>query len=97
MNDTIYLVFSKEGVSALRKTIPQLKAGEYATRIDIHVDDKYFKRIIPIAKMELDDKFLIEPKIELEPVEEVTENLDEQREVHDLNTNGQIVREEINA
>jgi len=69
MKDTIYLVFNRDGISAMRKTLPQLRAGEYAPRLDVNVDDKYFKRIIPIAKMELDDKFLIEPKIELEPIE----------------------------
>lgn len=68
MKDTIFLIFNKDGIVGMRKTIPPLKAGEYATRLDVLVDDKYFKRIIPIAKMELDDKFLIEPKIELEPV-----------------------------
>lgn len=69
MKDTVYLIFNKEGISAMRKSLPHLKAGEYATRLDVKVDDKYFKRIIPIASMELDDKFLIEPKIELEPME----------------------------
>ena len=70
MKDTIYLTFDRHGVkTSLRKTPPQLRAGEYACRIDVTVDDKYFKRIIPIAKMELDDKFIIEPKIELEPQE----------------------------
>lgn len=69
MKDTVYLIFDKEGVKAMRKTLPPLKAGEYATRLDVVVDDKYFKRIIPIAKMELDDKFLIEPRMELIPIE----------------------------
>ena len=69
MKDAIYLVFDRYGVKSMRKSVPPLKAGEYATRIDIVVDDKYFKRIIPIAKMELDDKFLIEPKMTLEPME----------------------------
>jgi hypothetical protein len=69
MKDTIYVVFDRYGAKSMRKTVPPLKAGEYATRIDLTVDDKYFKRIIPIAKMELDDSFLIEPKIELEPQE----------------------------
>jgi hypothetical protein len=69
MKDSIYLIFSKEGIVAMRKTLPELKSGQYATRIDVLVDDKYFKRIIPIAKMELDDKFLIEPKMVLEPME----------------------------
>ena len=66
MKDSIYLVFDKDGVKSMRKTLPPLRAGEYATRLDLAVDDKYFKRIIPIAKMELDDKFIIEPRLELE-------------------------------
>ena len=66
MNDTIFLIFDRNGVKGARKAAPPLKAGEYACRIDITVDDKYFKRIIPIAKMELDDSYLIEPKVELE-------------------------------
>lgn len=74
MKDTIYLTFDRNGVSgSIRKSPPQLRAGQYAVRIDVKVDDKYFKRIIPIAKMELDDSFLIEPKVELEPQEKPEE------------------------
>ncbi len=69
MKDTIFLIFDKNGITGTRKTIPPLKAGEYSTRIDVTVDDKYFKRIIPIAKMEIDDGALIEPKMILENVE----------------------------
>lgn len=69
MKDTIYLIFDKNGIMGMRKTLPELRAGQYATRLDVSVDDKYFKRIVPIAKMELDDKFLIEPKMVLEPME----------------------------
>jgi len=68
MKDTFYLTFDRNGVkSSLRKSPPPLRAGEYACRIDISVDDKYFKRVIPIAKMELDGDYVIEPKVELEP------------------------------
>ena len=80
MNDTIFLIFDKHGIKGTRKTIPPLKAGEYATRIDVTVDDKYFKRIIPIAKMEIDDDFLIEPKMVLENVENPEENPEEPEE-----------------
>ena len=68
MKDKVYLVFNKHGVGKMTKNPPPLRAGEYAVRIDVTVDDKYFRRIIPIAKMELDEEFLIEPKIQLEPV-----------------------------
>jgi len=67
MKDSIYLTLDKHKVKSMTKNPPNLRGGEYSVRIDITVDDKYFKRIIPIAKMELDDKFLIEPKVELEP------------------------------
>lgn len=76
MKDTVYIIFDKNGVRGFRKTIPQLRQGEYATRLDVMVDDKYFKRIIPVAKMELDDKFLIEPKMVLEPIEKPEENIE---------------------
>ena len=69
MKDSIFLVFDSAGVRKMVKSVPSLYAGQYACRLDVQVDDKYFKRIIPIAKMELDDKFLIEPKIVLEPAE----------------------------
>ena len=70
MESTIYLTFDRNGVkNTLRKSPPALRAGEYACRLDITVDDKYFKRIIPIAKMELDDSHLIEPVVEIEPQE----------------------------
>lgn len=72
MKDSVYITFDRNGVKGtLRKSPPDLRAGEYACRVDITVDDKYFRRIIPIAKMELDDKFIIEPKVELEPQEKV--------------------------
>jgi hypothetical protein len=71
MNDSIYLIFDKQGIVGMRKSIPNLSAGQYACRLDIIIDDKYFKRIIPIAAMELDDKFLIEPKIQIEPIEKL--------------------------
>ena len=74
MNDTIYLIFDRTGIKGTRKTLPPLKAGEYATRIDVTVDDKYFKRIIPIAKMEIDDAALIEPKMILETIDKPEEN-----------------------
>lgn len=76
MKDIIYLTFDKLGVKSMRKTLPSLRAGEYAVRLDIGVSDKYFKRIIPIAKMELDDEYIIEPKVELEPTIEPKEILD---------------------
>ena len=77
MKDSIYITFDRSGVKGtLRKTPPTLRAGEYACRIDVTVDDKYFKRIIPIAKMELDDKFLIEPKVELEPQDVPEEHIE---------------------
>lgn len=85
MKDSIYLIFDKFGVNAMRKTLPELKAGQYATRLDVLVDDKYFKRIVPVAKMELDDKFLIEPKMVLEPMEK-PEDMPEGEEVKDAPT-----------
>ena len=74
MNDKIFLIFDKDGIKGMRKTLPPLRAGEYACRLDVSVDDKYFKRIIPIAKMELDDNYLIEPKLELEPIPKEDKN-----------------------
>lgn len=85
MKDTIYITFDARGVKgSVRKTPPMLRAGEYGCRLDVTVDDKYFERIIPVAKLELDDKFLIEPKIELEPreIENDAEEDNEGREVH---------------
>lgn len=81
MKDSIYLIFDKNGVRKLTKSLPALRAGEYATRLDVMVDDKYFKRIIPIAKMEIDEKYLIEPKVELEPALEPEEVKEETEEV----------------
>ena len=69
MNDSIYITFDKNGIGTMRKSPPALRAGEYACRLDVTVDDKYFKRIIPVVKMELDGKYLIEPKVEVEPQE----------------------------
>ena len=76
MKDSVYLVFNRGRVVSMKRSPPDLRAGEYATRIDVTVDDKYFRRIIPIAKMELDDKFLIEPRLVLEPQIKPPENQD---------------------
>lgn len=77
MKDEIFLTFNANKIVSMRHSPPPLRAGEYAVKIKLTVEDKYFKRIIPIAYMELDGKQLIEPKIELEaediPEEEVEE------------------------
>lgn len=82
MKDVIYIVFNKYGVRGIRKTLPQLRSGEFATKLVLKVDDKFFKQIVPEATMELDDKFLIEPKIELSP--QPIENVSNQEENDDV-------------
>lgn len=84
MKDSIYITISKNGITGYRKTIPSLRAGEYAVRIDLTVDDKYFKRVIPIAGVEINDKHLIEPKIVVEPIEQEEDLIkdNEEREVY---------------
>ena len=67
MKDSIYLIFNRHGVRGFRKTLPKLSSGEFATKLTLKVDDKFFKQIVPEATMELGDKFIIEPKIELSP------------------------------
>jgi hypothetical protein len=56
MKDTIFLIFNKDGITGTRKTVPPLRAGEYATRVDVTVDDKYFKRIIPNRVFDLENE-----------------------------------------
>ena len=66
MEDTIYVIFDRIGVTGMRKTLPPLGADEYACKINLVVDDKYFKHLVPTARLELDGSTLIEPTIEQE-------------------------------
>ena len=44
MKDTCYLVISSAGIQSLRKTRPNLSAGQVAVRLVVEVDDSYFRR-----------------------------------------------------
>jgi hypothetical protein len=66
MKDTCYLVLNSAGVQTLRKTRPNLSAGQVAVRLVVEVDDSYFRRAIPTAELVIPDNFLIEPEITVE-------------------------------
>lgn len=73
MKDTVYLIVNKNGVHGMRKTPPDLKGGEHAVRLQVNVDDRFFKAAIPTALLEIGEEFLITPEIDvdIEPPEDL--------------------------
>jgi hypothetical protein len=67
MKDTIYLRFDRTGVNGMTKRPPALGAGELAVKIQVKVADGYFRQITPEATLEIDERFVIEPVVEVEP------------------------------
>jgi len=84
MKDIIYLIFDRSGIVHMRKSLPNLSAGQYAVKLEVFIDNKYFERIVPTATMSLDDSFLIKPKIYLEPQVVSKEELEDEVEIKDL-------------
>jgi len=76
MKDSVYLIFNRRGIRKIMKTKCTLNYGEFATKLEISVDNKYFDNVIPTAILELKESNLIKPKIDIEvkeqeiPVEE---------------------------
>ncbi len=66
MKDTGYLIFNKSGITGFRKSLPNLSAGHYATKVIINVDDKYFNQAISTTTLNLDSSNIISPKIDID-------------------------------
>lgn len=65
MKDVAYLIITKSGVQALRKTRPQLNSGEVAVRLRLTVPDEFFERIIPDAEIIIPEEAVLTPPIEV--------------------------------
>lgn len=65
MKDSTYLIFDKSGIREMRKRHPKLKAGEFAVKIEIEVDNVYFDQAIPTAKLKIDKGDIIRPPVDV--------------------------------
>ena len=67
MRDTGYIVVTRGGLSLSRLTArpPDLKSGEFAVRIEVEIDDAYFERNIPVARIQIDERHLVHPEAEV--------------------------------
>lgn len=67
MRDVAYLKLTRRGISGMTKNCPKLSAGEYAVKLVLTVDDRFFEQAIPTATLDIDDEFLVSPVIVVEP------------------------------
>lgn len=72
MKDEVYLVFNKGGIRRLIKKISNkvtlLQPGELMVKVNLEVEDKYFKFAIPEATVKLSQENVIMPEVKVEPV-----------------------------
>jgi len=71
LKDYIYLIVSKGGIDGTRKTHPSLRSGQFAVKVSVSIDDRFFKQIVPEAHIDIGEEFLIEPEVEVAPEADV--------------------------
>lgn len=66
MRDYVYLIFDKRGVRNMVKRQPTLKGGQYAVKVNVEVEDSFFRQPIPEETITLngDDNPQPEPGVE---------------------------------
>lgn len=67
MKDTCYLTFDRRGICKMSKGQPKLGQGEFATKVVIDCDDRFFKQIIPETTIKIGADFLITPEVTVTP------------------------------
>lgn len=77
MNTHIYLIMNQRGSVRTTKGRPNIKAGEIAVRLEIQVDDQHFRMPTAIAFLDVGEAHVIQPTVEIEPVEGDDEGDDE--------------------
>ena len=69
MKDHAFLILNRRGIVGLRKTEPDLEAGQRALKVTLNVKEEYFKQSIPEAVAEIGPEHIRHPQIDftLEP------------------------------
>jgi len=76
MHDIVYLTFTASGVTAMHKSHPRLRVDEYAVEVQVAVADAYFDRDIPVATLDIEQRHIITPEVEVEVHEPEPPDLD---------------------
>lgn len=66
MKSTCYLVLDRKGVDRMTKRPPDLYAGEVAVKVTVVADDRHFRQPYAEASLELSEKHLITPEVDVE-------------------------------
>lgn len=66
MKATCFLILSGRGVERLTKTVPALAAGEIAVRLTVSADNKHFRMPYVEAAIQLEERHLIHPEVDVE-------------------------------
>lgn len=69
MRDDCYLVFDRSGALAMRKTRPNLRAGEHAVKVTVDVPDRVFKADLLEAFVSVSEPTIIHPLVMVFPEE----------------------------
>lgn len=64
MKDTIYLTLSEKGVQKMYKTSRfDLRGGQHAVRVNVEVEDRFFRQITPEATLKIGPDHVISPDV----------------------------------
>lgn len=74
MRLTTFLIFDRRKVIGVRKSAPNLSAGEYAVRLQIDVPDSLFKDVHPTATIGIPERAVFTPTVEVVPPPEGSES-----------------------
>lgn len=61
-----YLIFSKDGISEMRRTRPNLRAGEFAVKIRLQVPPETFSVDLPEAVIDVPAPAIVHPVVTVE-------------------------------
>lgn len=66
MKETVYLIFDENGVkSPIVKSTKAIPKGKCAVRLEVNINDSFFKNIYPTAKIEISEENILRPKVEI--------------------------------
>lgn len=65
MKDSIYLVFDQGGVSRMTKRMPSMNGGEFCFRMNVSIPQDFFRRVIPVAELEVPESYIKHPSVEI--------------------------------
>lgn len=69
MRASCYIKFNRDGIVAGGMTVkgkPNLRAGEFAVKINLEVDDEYIDRAIPVVDVDIPEPAMMTPTVEVD-------------------------------